>query len=255
MGVTDLTPFWSSRISPSYSRSACSSGVVAFVCCKECSGFSQTKTSAAGLQRATSVSVSVSIMSLSLLETRQSQCSPFGEGPKTWRSNDSSSSLNSLVIEVVMGKNSVASSGEPEPSSRETRITPLSLDTRRNSRSSLGPTLLRFKLVKFKNSFKFFTTLAHFFSLSLDSPSAFKTWPLETLKRSFDVGNPDDLFNQFDTASFPLPVDTFFRFFADVKSSGSGSEVPSCGDAGLEIQTLRFQAQNLTHMGPFRPAT
>lgn len=131
MGVTDFTPFWSSNISPSYSSSACSSGVAGwFFCCNVWRGFSQTNTSAAGLHLANSVSVSLSTKSLSRFERTQSHCwSLGGDGPKTCRSSDSNSSLNSLVIEVVIGKKSVGSSGELG-SSLKTLMTPLSLETR-----------------------------------------------------------------------------------------------------------------------------
>lgn len=131
IGVTDFTPFWSSKISPSYSNSACSSGVVGWCfCCNVCNGFSHTNTSAAGLHLANSVSVSLSAKSLSRFESTQSHCiSLGGEGPNTCRSSDSNSSLNSLVIDVVIGKKSAGSSGELG-SSLNTLITPLSLETR-----------------------------------------------------------------------------------------------------------------------------
>ena len=205
-----------------------------FLCCSECNGFSQTKTSAAGLHLATWVSVWLCVISPSgaILVTTQSE---FGDGPNTCRSNDSSSNLNSLVIDVVIGKNSVGSSGDPDPSSLTTRTTPLSLVTRRNWRSSLGPTLLLLRLVKFRNSLRFFTTRAHFLSTSLvlEWSTELRCCSLlqETLGRSLTVVvavvEVAVVVEGISRVCLESSVKMFFLFFANVRSSVSSSEDPS----------------------------
>lgn len=113
--------------------------------------------------------------------------------------------------------------------------------------ASLGITLLRLRLVKFKNSFKFFTTRAHFFSPELSLCSLFLICSLlEVDNLSFNSKR----FERFDLTGIEsvlrhFSVDSvFFLFFVLVKSF-SESENASYGELDLKVNVLLVELKLL----------
>lgn len=112
--------------------------------------------------------------------------------------------------------------------------------------ASLGVTLLRLRLVKFKNSFRFFTTRAHFFSeLSLCS-----LFLICSLLEADNLSFNSRRFERFDLTGIEsvlrhFSVDSvFFLFFVLVKSF-SESENASYGELDLKVNILLIQLKPL----------
>lgn len=100
---------------------------------------------------------------------------------------------------------------------------------------SLGVTLLRLRLVKFKNSFKFFTTRAHFFS-----PTSFcSPFLVCSLLEADSLSFNSKRFERFDLTGREsvlrhFSVDSVFLLFFVLVKSFSGSENASYGELDLK---------------------
>lgn len=102
-------------------------------------------------------------------------------------------------------------------------------------------TLLRLRLVKFKNSFKFFTTRAHFFSPASFCSLFFVCSLLDSLSFSskrferFVLTGRESVLRHFS-------VDSVFLLFFVLVRSFSGSENVSYGELDLKV-TISFAAR------------